>query len=222
MSSTPEAARGRFITFEGLDGSGKSTQLERLATRLRELGHEVVTTQEPGGTSIGRRIRELLLSPTSAGASDELSPTAELLLMFASRAQNVDQVILPAIAAGKIVLCDRFTDSTLAYQGAGRELGAELVLELDRIACRGLEPDLTLLIDVKAEVGLERARRRPDDHTRFEQHDLAFHRRVREAFLQLAGDESRRIVQIDGEELIDAVGEAVAQAVSRELGLPLG
>lgn len=217
MSSQTEAARGRFITFEGLDGSGKSTQLERLATRLRELGYDVVTTQEPGGTAIGRQIRELLLSTESR----ELSPTAELLLMFASRAQNVDQVILPAIAAGKLVLCDRFTDSTLAYQGAGRELGAELVLELDRIACRGLVPDLTILIDVKAEVGLERARNRAEEDTRFEQYDLAFHRRVRQAFLQLAGDESRRVVQVDGEEPIDAVAASVAEVVAAELGLEL-
>ncbi len=217
MASKTEAARGRFITFEGLDGSGKSTQLERLATRLRELGYDVVTTQEPGGTAIGRQIRALLLSPDSR----DISPTAELLLMFASRAQNVDQVILPALAAGKIVLCDRFTDSTLAYQGAGRELGSELVLELDRIACRGLEPDLTILIDVKAEVGLERARKRTDEDTRFEQYDLAFHRRVRQAFLQLAGDESRRIVQVDGEEPTDVVAAAVAEVVAGELGLEL-
>jgi dTMP kinase len=180
---------GRFITFEGPEGSGKSTQLKLLADRLRAEGHAVVETQEPGGTTIGQQIRNILLDP----ASTALRPTAELLLMFASRAQNVDEIILPALAAGKIVLCDRFTDSTLAYQGAGRGLGADMVFDLDRIACRGLIPHLTLLIDIDTETGLKRA-----EQTRMEEQPLAFHRTVRETFLQLAHDESRRIKLIDG------------------------
>jgi dTMP kinase len=181
--------KGRFITFEGPEGSGKTTQLKLLAARLRSEGHDVVETHEPGGTAIGQQIRKILLDP----ASSALRPTAELLLMFASRAQNVDEIILPALAAGKIVLCDRFTDSTLAYQGAARGLGADVVYELDRIACRGLVPHLTILIDIDTETGLQRA-----EQNRMEEQPLAFHRKVRETFLQLANDEPRRIKLIDG------------------------
>jgi dTMP kinase len=192
--------RGRFITFEGPEGSGKTTQLKLLATRLRAEGHEVVETQEPGGTAIGKQIRAILLDPESSA----LRPTTELLLMFASRAQNVDEVILPALAAGKIVLCDRFTDSTLAYQGAARGLGADVVYDIDRIACRGLVPHLTLLIDIDTETGLARAER-----NRMEEQPLAFHRAVREAFRQLANDESQRIQSVDGARDRDAVSADV-------------
>lgn len=192
--------KGRFITFEGPEGSGKTTQLKILAERLRAEGHDVVETQEPGGTGIGRQIRAILLDP----ASTALRPTAELLLMFASRAQNVDEVILPALAAGKIVLCDRFTDSTLAYQGAGRGLGLDVVYDLDRIACRGLVPHLTLLIDIDTATGLGRAKQ-----TRMEQQPIAFHRVVREAFLQLASDEFKRIRLIDGARDLDTVSQEI-------------
>ena len=138
------ADRGIFITFEGMDGCGKTTQMRRLARRLKREGRSVLQTAEPGGTEIGLQIRGILLD----SKNHELSPTAELLLYFAARAQNVDQWILPALSQGTIVLADRFTDSSLVYQGCGRGLGAETVLALDRIACRGLKPDLTLLIDV--------------------------------------------------------------------------
>ena len=201
--------RGIFITFEGPEGSGKSTQLRTLAAKLREAGHQVVETQEPGGTPIGVQIRHVLLDADNR----ELCPTAELLLMFASRAQNVDQLILPALAAGHVVLCDRFTDSTLAYQGAARGLGAEVVYELDRIACRGLVPNLTLLIDIDADTGLERARRRNDRthdlDTRMEEQAVAFHRKVREAYRQIAADESRRVRLIDGGRSREAVAADV-------------
>jgi dTMP kinase len=190
--------RGIFITFEGPEGSGKSTQLRTLAQRLRNQGREVLETQEPGGTAIGIQIRRILLDP----ANTKLSPTAEMLLMFAARAQNVDEAILPALADGRIVLCDRFTDSTVVYQGAGRGLGAEVVYELDRIACRGLVPDLTFLLDIDTETGLARARRRNNlnhsNETRFDEQDLSFHRKVREAYQRLAADEPRRIRLIDG------------------------
>ena len=199
--------KGRFITFEGPEGSGKTTQLTLLAERLRTEGHDVVETQEPGGTAIGKQIRAILLDPASAA----LRPTAELLLMFASRAQNVDEVILPALAAGKIVLCDRFTDSSLAYQGAGRGLGADVIYDLDRIACRGLVPHLTFLIDIDIETGLKRAQQ-----TRMEEQPIAFHRTVRETFLQLAQDESRRIKLIDGSQSI----EQVAQSLWNQFVLP--
>jgi dTMP kinase len=207
-------ARGRFITFEGPEGSGKSTQLRMLGERLRKAGTDVQETQEPGGTPIGIQIRHVLLDAKNR----ELCPTAELLLMFASRAQNVDELILPALSAGRTVLSDRFTDSTLVYQGVGRGLGADLVYELDRIACRGLVPDLTLIIDIDAETGLARAHRRSarmeDSETRMEDQDVGFHRRVREAYRQLAADESRRVRLIDGSQKMEIVAEQVWLAVS--------
>src|SRR5689334_6446004 len=207
------AARGRFITFEGPEGSGKSTQLRLLGERLRKTGQDVLETQEPGGTPIGVQIRHVLLDAKNR----ELCPTAELLLMFASRAQNVDELILPALSAGRTVLSDRFTDSTLVYQGVGRGLGAELVYELDRIACRGLVPDLTLVIDIDAETGLARALRRSvrteDSETRIEEQDVGFHRRVRDAYRQLAADEPRRVRLIDGSQTREAVAEEVWKAV---------
>jgi dTMP kinase len=180
---------------------------------LRAAGRDILETQEPGGTRIGIQIRHVLLDAKNR----ELCPTSELLLMFASRAQNVDESILPALSAGRSVLSDRFTDSTLVYQGVGRGLGADVVYELDRIACRGLVPDLTLLIDIDAETGLERARRRTlrtdDPETRMEEQDVAFHRRVREAYRQLAADEHQRVRLIDGSQTREAVAMEVWQAV---------
>jgi|SRR5579862_1537884 len=206
-------ARGVFITFEGPEGSGKSTQLHLLAERLRASGLDVVETQEPGGTPIGVQIRQVLLDAKNR----ELCPTAELLLMFASRAQNVDECILPALAAGRTVLSDRFTDSTLVYQGSGRGLGTEVVYELDRIACRGLVPNLTLVIDIDTETGLARARlrndRTADPQTRMEEQAVGFHRKVREAYRQLASDEPARVKLIDGSQPREAVAAAVWQSV---------
>jgi dTMP kinase len=206
-------ARGRFITFEGPEGSGKSTQLRLLGERLRSAGRDVMETQEPGGTPIGIQIRHVLLDAKNR----ELCPTAELLLMFASRAQNVDQSILPALSAGRTVISDRFTDSTLVYQGVGRGLGADVVYELDRIACRGLVPDLTLLIDIEAETGLARAHRRnvrtEHPETRMEEQEMGFHRKVREAYRQLAADEPQRVRLIDGSQTREAVAIEVWQAV---------
>src|SRR3984893_13888958 len=153
-SLTP--GRGRFISFEGPEGSGKSTQLRLLGERLRKAGRDVLETQEPGGTPIGIQIRHVLLDAKNR----DLCPTAELWRRFATPQQSVDELILPALSAGRTVLSDRFTDSTLVYQGVGRGLGADVVYELDRIACRGLIPDLTLVIDIDAETGLARAHRR--------------------------------------------------------------
>jgi dTMP kinase len=206
--------RGRFITFEGIDGSGKSTQMRLLAGRLRAEGHDVFDAVEPGGTAIGRQIRRILLD----AANQDLHPTAELLLYFASRAQNVDECILPALGEGKIVLCDRFTDSTLAYQGYARGLGEEAVLALDRIACRGLTPDLTLLIDVDVECGLARAKKRNagDDaaETRMDDQALEFHRKVREAYLALARRHADRFRVIDGRGTPETVAERVWESVA--------
>jgi len=201
--------RGRFITFEGIDGSGKTTQMHVLAERLRREGREVLETVEPGGTEVGAQIRRILLD----SANQDLRPTSELLLYFASRAQNVEQSIRPALAQGKIVLCDRFTDSTLAYQGCARGLGEETVLTLDQIACRGLVPDLTLLIDVDLETALARARVRnvgtAGSETRMDNQSLEFHRKVREAYLDLARKHCDRIRIIDGRGTPDAVATRV-------------
>jgi len=199
------AKRGLFITFEGMDGSGKTTQIERLSARLRAMGREVLETAEPGGTVIGGKIRRILLD----SANQELSPTAELLLYFASRAQNVDERIRPALASGAVVVCDRFTDSTLVYQGCGRGLGAEAVLALDRIACRGLKPDVTILVDLDVEAGLQRAQARntaaTSDETRMDDQSLEFHRRVYEAYRRLAAGEPERIRIVDGTASPDAI-----------------
>jgi dTMP kinase len=193
-------ARGKFITFEGLDGSGKSTQVEKLARALRAHGLSVTVTREPGGTSTGEKIREVLLH----SGNSQLSPFAELALMFASRAQHIHQVILPALAEGRIVLCDRFTDSTEAYQGGGRKLGTKPVLQLHHILCGNLQPDLTLLLDNDVSFSIERARRRNQklkagraekekDENRFEQENRTFFGRVRHAYLAIAHRDPHRV-----------------------------
>jgi dTMP kinase len=209
--------RGLFITFEGPEGSGKSTQLRRLAARLRTEGRTVVETAEPGGTAIGMQIRRVLLD----AKNHELRPTTELLLMFAARAQNVDELVLPALSRGEIVLCDRFTDSSLVYQGAARGLGADVVYEVDRIACRGLVPDLTIVVDIATELGLERARTRnqntQDVETRLDEHAVDFHRKVRDAYLQLAADEPNRVKLIDGSGSEEDVEKEVWSAVLEAL-----
>jgi dTMP kinase len=208
------STRGRFITFEGIDGSGKSTQMRLLAERLRGQEREVFEAVEPGGTSVGAQIRRILLD----AANQDLRPTTELLLYFASRAQNVEQCILPALSASKIVLCDRFTDSTLAYQGYARGLGEDTVLTLDRIACRGLVPDLTLLIDVDLETGMARTRVRNAGataaETRMDDQSIEFHRKVREAYLDLARKHAARFRVIDGRGTPESVAGRVWENVA--------
>jgi dTMP kinase len=205
--------RGRFITFEGIDGCGKTTQFRMLAQWLRDRGKDVVETVEPGGTAIGQQIRRILLDPASA----DIQPRAELLLYFASRAQNVDRVIRPALESGRIVLCDRFTDSTLVYQGCGRGLDEDVVRDLDRIACRGLKPDVTFLIDIDLETSLIRARRRNERvgpaESRIDEEGVAFHERVRQGYLALAQAEPERIVVIDGAASISEVGQRIRESL---------
>lgn len=209
--------RGQFITFEGIDGSGKTTQFHMLGNWLRDRGKEVIETVEPGGTAIGRQIRKILLDPANAG----IQPRAELLLYFASRAQNVDQVIQPGLDAGHLVLCDRFTDSTLVYQGAGRGIDTNIVLDLDRIACRGLRPDVTFLIDIDLETSLTRAKRRNDRigqaESRIDEESVAFHERVRQGYLALAGSEPDRFIVIDGLGAIGDVGALIREAALEAL-----
>ena len=217
MSTIKPSARGTFLTFEGPEGSGKSTQLRKLAARLRASGRDVFETAEPGGTPIGQQIRRVLLDAQNR----EMCPTAELLLMFACRAQNVDQWILPALAAGKIVLSDRFTDSTLVYQGVARGLGTEVVYEVDRIACRGLIPKLTLVIDIDTETGLQRAHSRNREtkgvETRIDEQEISFHKKVRSAYHQLASDEPDRVKLIDGGRDEEAVADEIWEIVQRSL-----
>jgi dTMP kinase len=212
--------RGLFITFEGPEGSGKSTQLRILASRLRAEGRTILETVEPGGTAIGMQIRRVLLD----AKNQELRPTTELLLMFAARAQNVDELILPALSRGEIVLCDRFTDSSMVYQGAARGLGSEVVYDLDRIACRGLVPDLTIVIDINTELGLERAhgrnRKTQDVETRLDEQAIDFHRKVRDAYLHLAADEPGRVKLVEGSRSEEIVHKDVWDAVLTVLKRP--
>lgn len=218
--------RGKFITLEGLDGTGKSTQLRRLAAALRGAGHKVVETREPGGTATGEKIREVLLDSGTSG----LSPHAEMALMFASRAQHIAQVIEPALTHGSIVLCDRFTDSTEAYQGGGRKLGSAAVLELHRVLCGGLQPDLTILLDSDAAKSLGRARRRnkrvsrhgsgsSSDENRFEQETRAFFARVRDGYLAIAKREPQRVVVVDASGTPGQTQQRIVEIVRRRLKL---
>ena len=185
-----------FITFEGIDGSGKTTQLRRVAERL----DHPLTTKEPGGTPTADRIRAILLD-----ASSKLDPLAEVLLFAASRHQHVADVIRPALAAGRTVLCDRYTDSTLAFQGFGRLLDLDRLRALNDWATGSLKPDKTLLFDINEETGLRRARGRGGDELRFEAEDLRFYRRVREGYLALAVAEPKRFAVIDAHGSADEV-----------------
>jgi dTMP kinase len=217
--------RGKFITFEGLDGTGKSTQIEKLAGALRARGLPVVVTREPGGTPTGEKIRHVILDSATTG----LAPMAEIALMFASRAQHIRQVIAPGVGRGNIVLCDRFTDSTEAYQGAGRRLGSEVVLELHRILCGDLQPDLTILMDSDVSASVERARRRNQksakngrkqkDESRFEQESSAFFSRVRKGYLAIARRESERVVLVNARGTPGQTHARILEVILRKLRL---
>ena len=212
---------GLFITLEGLDGSGKTTQIRRLAAWLEKRGLSPVITRQPGGTSIGDRIREILLDSRSTG----LAPMTEMALMFGDRAQAIAEVIQPALDAGKIVLCDRFTDSTEAYQGGGRQLGSQVVLDLHRLICGNLQPDLTLLLLPSFDASLARARHRNTrdeaqtgkNENRFEQEQDAFHRRVWEKYREIAARDSNRVVLIQGDLTIDEIHEQIVESVAEKL-----
>jgi len=217
--------RGKFITFEGLDGTGKSTQLRRLAAALREAGHKVIETREPGGTPTAEKIRKILLDSGTAG----LSPLAEMALMFASRAQHIAEVIEPALASGSIVLCDRFTDSTEAYQGGGRKLGSDSVRELHRVLCGNLQPDLSILLDSDPHSSLSRARRRnkiasrtagrSHDENRFEQETGTFFARVREGYAAIARREPGRVITIDARGTPGQTHQRIVEVVRKKLRL---
>ncbi|MGA8782765.1 MAG: dTMP kinase [Terracidiphilus sp.] len=214
-------SRGVLITLEGLDGSGKTTQIKRLAAWLTRRGLEPVVTRQPGGTETGDRIREVLLDARSGS----LAPMTEVALMFGDRTQAIAEIIQPALDAGKIVLCDRFTDSTEAYQGGGRELGSQVVHDLHRLICGGLQPDLTLLLLPSFDASLVRARRRNDrveaesgrNEARFETEQDAFFRRVWNKYHEIAAREPERVVLIEGDLTVDEVHEQVVEAVTERV-----
>jgi dTMP kinase len=210
--------RGVFITFEGIEGSGKSTQIAKLAEYLKARSLPVRLTREPGGTAIGDQIRKILLDP----ANNLVVPRAELLLYAAARAQHLEELIRPELEAGGIVLCDRFSDATLAYQGYGRGLDIELIRALDRITTSGIRPDLTILLDLDAAAGVGRARGRNrrdglESEARFENEALAFHERVRSGYRALAGQEPGRYRIVDASLSFQEVQEALRGIVDAKL-----
>jgi dTMP kinase len=202
-------SRGRFITFEGGEGAGKSTQARRLADALRARGHDVVLTREPGGSAGGERIRALVVS----GGAEDWSPMTETLLMFAARDDHLNAVVRPALEAGKWVICDRFSDSTRAYQGAAGGVDAAFVETLDAAVVGADQPDLTLIFDLPSERGLSRALARGEAETRFEGKGAAFHARLAEAFRAIAAAHPGRCRLIDADGDVEVVGDRVLAAV---------
>lgn len=198
---------GKFITFEGIEGCGKSTQITLLKGALQKRGYEVVVTREPGGSKIGDAIREILLNPRF----NEMRPMTELLLYVAGRTQHYYQIILPALKKGKMVLCDRFADSTRAYQGAARAIEPKLIEHLHQIAIDSFKPDKTLLLDLSVKEGRQRIRKRKLD--RLEKEALAFHRRVRQGYLKLAKRESQRIRVIPAGAAVQTVHQNILKII---------
>jgi dTMP kinase len=200
-------AKGRFITFEGGEGAGKSTQIRLLAARLREVAREVVLTREPGGTPLAERLRSIILS----GGARKFGPLGEALLFSAARIDHIDRKIRPALSRGAFVLCDRFADSTRAYQGARGGVDPVLLLTMEKVALGGVAPDLTFILDVPPDLGMDRARKRRGEEAadRFEAEDLAFHRGLREKFLEIAAAEPRRCRVVDATQPPEIVADAI-------------
>jgi dTMP kinase len=212
--------RGFFLTFEGLDGSGKTTQLRRLAAWLEARGEQVAVTRQPGGTRLGDRVRSLLLD----SRTENITPMAELGLMFSDRAQCIAEIIRPALDEGKIVLCDRYTDSTEAYQGGGRQLGSDVVRSMHAVMCGGLDPDLTILLLPDFDRSLARARRRNDrsvqegkDEGRFESENEQFYRRVFDKYREIAERDALRVVVIDADGTIEQIHERIVKVTAERL-----
>jgi dTMP kinase len=204
--------RGKFITFEGIDGSGKSTQLRMLASELRLRGHDVLTTMEPGGTPLGRRLRAAFLE-----TEETVAPLAELLLFAADRAQHVNFLLKPALEAGKIVISDRYADATAAYQGAGRGFDESTIKKVIELATGGLQPDLTLFFDVPVETAIERTNSRAgagEQKNRMDSETAAFYERVRRAYLRIAATEPQRFIVVDGDAAIDEIKIKVSRIVT--------
>jgi dTMP kinase len=209
----PTSRKGVFVTFEGVEGSGKSTQAARLADSLRTRGLEVVLSHEPGGTELGERVREILLDVSVDG----MEPLTELMLFLASRSEHVARVVRPALRRGAVVVCDRYADASVAYQGGGRRLGVELVERLNETATGGVQPDVTFLIDVAPGEGLARKLRAAGRPDRIEREAVRFHERVRRAYLDLAARESERFVVVDGERDADLIASEVLDRVEKAM-----
>lgn len=210
-------ANGLFVSFEGGEGAGKSTQIRRLAERLRERGHDVLVTREPGGSPGAEAVRHVLLS----GAAEMFGTRMEAILFAAARNDHVEEVIRPALARGTVVLCDRFMDSSRVYQGVTGNLEADYIEALQRVAVNGVIPDCTLILDIPAEVGLERARKRASAVTapdRFEKEEMQTHEKRREAFLDIAARDPDRCHVVDALRSEDEIAEDVAGIVDRRLG----
>jgi dTMP kinase len=204
--------RGKFITFEGIDGSGKSTQLRLLTGELRLKGYNVLATMEPGGTPLGRRLREAFLE-----TEETVAPLAELLLFAADRAQHVEFLVKPALAEGKIVVSDRFADATVAYQGAGRGFPEKTISQIVNLATGALKPDLTLFFDLPIEKAVLRAKSRGDDETvrnRMDSETTDFYKRVREAYLKIAEKESKRFRVVDADGAVEEIRARVMEIVT--------
>lgn len=221
-------SQGVFITFEGLDGSGKSTQLRLLAEALMVRGYAVVTTRNPGGTALGDSIRALILDSRTDAAVGGIAPETEMALMFADRAQSLHQVIRPALAQGAVVLCDRYTDSSEAYQGAGRGLGPERILAMHQAVCDNQQPDLTLLLLPPLAASLSRARRRNQRHirtagtdeNRFEQEDDSFYSRIYAQYERIATRDTQRVLAIREDASIEQIATRILTVVLQRLPLP--
>lgn len=218
--SQDRSPMGHFITFEGIEGSGKSTQIALLGAALQQMEHAVIQTREPGGCDIADQVRSILLHPKNTA----LDPTAELLLYAAARAQHVSEVIRPALAHGQLVLCDRYTDATLAYQGDGRGLDQQLIHDLNKMASQATSPDLTILIDLQIEIGLGRALSREvelqdSSEGRFEREAMAFHQRVRDGYLSLAKDEPERFAIVDGSLSVEQLAAEILKVTLQFLEL---
>lgn len=206
---------GRFITLEGGEGTGKSTQAKRLAQTLESLGKPVLVTREPGGSPGAEEIRKLIVE----GEPGRWDALTEMLLLFAARADHVARTIRPALRSGTFVICDRFTDSTYAYQGVGRDTPRETIRRIESVVLEDFKPDLTLVLDLPVEIGLKRAEARGAAETRFEKFAPDFHERLRQAFLDIARRAPDRCVVIDASGNEDEVAEAIWQAVARRFGL---
>lgn len=206
-----------FITFEGLDGAGKSTQIARLVARLQDTGHRVVATREPGGTPVGDRLREILLN----SPSDAVAPATEALLYAASRAQLVSQVIMPALEEGQCVLCDRYVDASLAYQGKGLELGVKTVAQVNELATGGLRPDVTFLFDLSVDTSRQRVEvtREHQQPDRIERRDNGYFERVREEFLRIAKSDPQRVIILNAALSPDALEQEIWYHVAKRLGI---
>jgi len=207
--------RGSFITFEGGEGSGKSTQIKLLSEAFATAGKPCIATREPGGTESAERIRNLLVS----GEGNAWSPVSETLMFYAARVEHVTRKIMPALEQGTHVLCDRFADSTLVYQGAGKDLPEEFILSLHRLVLGNFAPNLTIILDIDPEVGLQRAQARHGDENRFEMLGLDFHRRIRSGFLNLATREPKRCVVVDANQDVAALHQSVTKVIHNHLGI---